>query len=477
MPQVEKLKIFLASPGDVRTERNHVFKVVEELNRTVASDKGVVLEVICSKNAYPGYGKDGQAIINEQIGKMSDYVLFIGIMWNRVGTPTKRAISGTVEEYQRAKRTFKRIGQPSIWFYFRLMTEGLKKKAELEQQEKVRRFKNSYSKNKLGLFHEYKNPSEFRDNLREHITLWLNQRNKKRARKSINASNLSVSSSINKTPASQLQSSEKSAKSSITSSSTTKKQVGDSKNKNQSTTNAKSAKTNSISDSGAWILLDDYLFETQTLDTLTNQNILLNIRVINAEQEARLRNLQQNSQYYNRKQLIYAYRNDATMVLVENVETKSIKGKTSYILTLKPVPHSHGNNIVNYYGYTYEQTAELRIRFLLLNEVPKSQDKSHQSTLDYIIRGNDYPLKPKGCVFTEIWKKCKNEPKMFLINARLAAVSYLKINNIVEHILDLKISFTSNNVISLQLSGHLKEFYSNQETSVVNIKGKCTLDS
>lgn len=85
MPQVEKLKIFLASPGDVSTERNHVVKVVEEINRTVAPDKGVVLEVIRSENAYPGYGKDGQAIINEQIGKMSDYVLFIGIMWNRVG--------------------------------------------------------------------------------------------------------------------------------------------------------------------------------------------------------------------------------------------------------------------------------------------------------------------------------------------------------------------------------------------------------
>ncbi len=158
MPQVEKLKIFLASPGDVSTERKHVVKVVEELNRTVASDKGVVLEVICSENAYPGYGKDGQAIINEQIGKMSDYVLFIGIMWNRVGTPTKRAISGTVEEYQRAKRTFNRIGQPTIWFYFRSMTEGLKKKTDLEQQEKVKQFINRFKTKKCGLFREYKTP-------------------------------------------------------------------------------------------------------------------------------------------------------------------------------------------------------------------------------------------------------------------------------------------------------------------------------
>lgn len=80
MPQVEKLKIFLASPGDVNTERRHVEKVIEEINRTVAAALGVVLEVISSKNAFPGYGKDGQAILNEQIGNMHEYELFIGIM-------------------------------------------------------------------------------------------------------------------------------------------------------------------------------------------------------------------------------------------------------------------------------------------------------------------------------------------------------------------------------------------------------------
>ncbi|MBE9213692.1 hypothetical protein IQ247_13625 [Plectonema cf. radiosum LEGE 06105] len=64
MPKVELIKIFLASPGDVKTERSHVLKVVEEINRTVAPSKGVRVEVICSSNAFPGHGKDGQAIIN-----------------------------------------------------------------------------------------------------------------------------------------------------------------------------------------------------------------------------------------------------------------------------------------------------------------------------------------------------------------------------------------------------------------------------
>jgi Domain of unknown function (DUF4062) len=475
MPQVEKLKIFLASPSDVRAERNHVFKVVEELNRTIASYKGVVLEVICSENAYPGYGKDGQAIINEQIGKMSDYVLFIGIMWNRFGTPTKRAKSGTMEEYQRARRTFKSKGQPTIWFYFRSMTEGLEKKVDLEQQKEVERFKNRYQKAgySLGLSREYKTPHQFRDKLRVHLTDWLNQRSKKRSRKSSNSSKTVASLSTNKASARKLQSDENSKQVSLTSNVTTKKQAST----NKSTTKPTPKTNKSIGDSGAWVLLDDYLFEAQSVNTLGNQHLVLNIPVLNAEKEANLRKLQPNNQFYSKRQITYAYQNDASMVQVESIETQSIKGKTCYIVNLKPTPQSYNNNIVSYSGYTYEQTAELRIRFLLLNETPKSQDRSHQSALDYILRGNDYPLNPKGCIFNDIWKKWKNEPKMFLINARLAAISYLKINHIVEHILDLKISFTSNNVISIQFRGQLKQFYSNQEASVVQVKGKCTLDS
>jgi hypothetical protein len=477
MPQVEKLKIFLASPGDVSTERNHVVKVVEEINRTVAPDKGVVLEVIRSENAYPGYGKDGQAIINEQIGKMSDYVLFIGIMWNRVGTPTKRDISGTIEEFKRARRTFNRIGQPEIWFYFRSISEGLKTKAELEQQEKVKRFKNSFSKNGWGLFREYKNPSEFRNKLREHITLWLNQRSKKRVKKSTNSSKTSTnSSSTEKASASKIKAQDDPRQIGISSNVTQKRQTSTLKdNKTTAKSNPKISK--SISKSGAWLLLHEYLFETQLVEMTANKNLVVNIPIGSAEQEANLRKLQSISHYHNRREIIYAYQNDALMVQVESVETKSIKGKTSYIVTLKPTPQSSSYNIVNYYGYTSEQIAELRIRFLLLNEIPKSADKAHQSTLDYIRQQNNYPVDSKGHTITDVWKKWITEPQMFLINARLAAVAFLKINNIVEHILELKICLISKNVVSVNFRGQIQQYDSNKEMSIIQIKGKCALVS
>ena len=173
MPQVEKLLIFLASPGDVPTERRYVEEIVAELNRTVASDKGVVLQVVRWENdAFPGYGQDAQALINAQIAEMSKYALFVGIMWNRLGTPTPRATSGTVEEFERAVQAAKKNKQPDIWFYFRDSASKLDTEDQLEQRKKVLAFKEEVQGN--GMPWAYKNPADFRDKLRTQMILWLN---------------------------------------------------------------------------------------------------------------------------------------------------------------------------------------------------------------------------------------------------------------------------------------------------------------
>lgn len=105
---------------------------------------------------------------------MEEYALFVGIMWNRVGTPTPRAESGTVEEFERAISAFDRKGQPQIWFYFGEAPTQLNTEGELEQRRNVLSFKNRIQPR--ALIHDYKNPSNFRDRFRNHITLWLNKR-------------------------------------------------------------------------------------------------------------------------------------------------------------------------------------------------------------------------------------------------------------------------------------------------------------
>jgi hypothetical protein len=65
MPEVEKIKIFLASPSDVPKEHNYLDEVIDEINRTIADSKGVKLDVVYSENNFPGYGQDSQAILNQ----------------------------------------------------------------------------------------------------------------------------------------------------------------------------------------------------------------------------------------------------------------------------------------------------------------------------------------------------------------------------------------------------------------------------
>ncbi len=100
-----KIRIFLASPGDVRAEREQLAKVVQkELNTTLsvlAPEKGIVVELVrWETHVHPGLGRDAQDVVSQQIG---EYDIFLGIMWRRFGTKTKVAASGTEEEFRIAQ--------------------------------------------------------------------------------------------------------------------------------------------------------------------------------------------------------------------------------------------------------------------------------------------------------------------------------------------------------------------------------------
>ena len=73
------------------------------------------------KEHLPGKGTDAQDVINEQIN--GEYDVFIGIFWQRFGTPTSRYESGTLEEYENAKKKYENDKENThIMMYFK--TEG-----------------------------------------------------------------------------------------------------------------------------------------------------------------------------------------------------------------------------------------------------------------------------------------------------------------------------------------------------------------
>lgn len=163
---MKRLKIFVASPSDVAEERDLVTIVVDELRRMLGGLRDVELETVrWETHAWPDVDDDAQAVINKKIG---EYDVFIGVMWRRFGTPTRRSASGTGEEFERAYESFKNFGRPRIMFYFRTSKFYTTDLLELEQFTGVIAFRKKLEEAGV-LFWQYEEPLEFERFVREHL--------------------------------------------------------------------------------------------------------------------------------------------------------------------------------------------------------------------------------------------------------------------------------------------------------------------
>jgi hypothetical protein len=474
MPQVEKLKIFLASPGDVNTERRHVEKVVAEINRTVASSLNVIFDIVSSKNAFPGYGKDGQAILNEQIGTMHECELFIGIMWNRIGTPTPRAQSGTVEEFTRAAQSLTQRKKPEVWFYFRQAASHLKTQEELDQRAEVLRFREKFQK--IGLFRDYTTPSSFRDQLREHLTIWLNERKgglaQPRSVERMSPINESRAKSTSGASTNGTKKKLASATSGIRNSA-----IAKTVNKAPTSKNGSPPKSRGIQTPGNWILLDGRFFQAKSSTTQSDQSIVLQVQPKDLTQTAELKAIYSGG-FHHRRQVIYADSHQAGTMLVSSVTTDSHNGKTSFSISLTPERQSSNSGLgieMGFNKFSAEEIAEMRVRSILLGEaLPKDLKRFFTTTL---YESHNHSVTLEQGIFTELWARLKTQPDTALVKAWLWTAHCLKMNNLIENILELKLGPVKGNVLPVRFRGQRKAFYLNQEPRIIEVVGQCNLST
>lgn len=163
---VKKLRIFVASPGDVAGERQIVALVVDELRRIVGAIRNVELEAVrWETHTWPDVGTDSQDVVNREIG---EFDIFVGVMWKRFGTPTGRAASGTGEEFERAYSRYKTTGRPRILFYFRTTPFYSTDTRELSQFRRIVAFRKKLDS--AGVFYrQYDTELEFERHIREHL--------------------------------------------------------------------------------------------------------------------------------------------------------------------------------------------------------------------------------------------------------------------------------------------------------------------
>jgi hypothetical protein len=144
------------SMPNVAEEREAVSRAVFRFNQQEVEGSGVFVKLVRWEDMAPQIGPGPQQVINDQIG---EYDLFVGIMWNRFGTPTDIAASGTEEEFRAALEQWSCAKRPWITFYFCERPSNFTNEQQLEQKGRVVRFRNELSA--LGVVRSYLSLDEF----------------------------------------------------------------------------------------------------------------------------------------------------------------------------------------------------------------------------------------------------------------------------------------------------------------------------
>jgi len=166
MDAIERAQLFIGSPSDLTAEREIVRQVCQELSQTVGAVRGVFVNAVGWENCLPGIGSDPQAVINSQVSP-SD--IFCGIFWKRLGTPTPRAETGTVEELQRAIDYWGNNRSSNILLYFKEEPYFPKTVVEAKNQTKLLAFRDRLAAKGI-LYRTFVSTLEFEREFRKNLT-------------------------------------------------------------------------------------------------------------------------------------------------------------------------------------------------------------------------------------------------------------------------------------------------------------------
>lgn len=161
---IKQIRILVSCPSDVEKEVKILKNVVYEINKEINS-RNLHFDIwTWIEDSTPGFGEDSQEVINNQI---KPYDVFIGIMWTRFGTPTKRANSGTEEEYNRAlSRWLSKPNSVDIMMYFNV--QAVPYDVDTEQLKKVKEFRQKIKK-QGALFCDYNGRKEYEKKINRHL--------------------------------------------------------------------------------------------------------------------------------------------------------------------------------------------------------------------------------------------------------------------------------------------------------------------
>ncbi len=183
MADVNTLRIFISSPGDVFEERTLAQRVIERVQTEFTGR--VVLEPVFWEHE-PLLATD---TFQTQISKPSDADVMIAILWSRLGTRLpkdftrkdgSRYESGTEFEFEDAVEGFRSTGKPQLLVYRKMAKASVQlddEKALMDRIEQKRKldhfianwFHHTEDGSLKAAFHPFESPSDFEQALERHL--------------------------------------------------------------------------------------------------------------------------------------------------------------------------------------------------------------------------------------------------------------------------------------------------------------------
>jgi hypothetical protein len=159
--QIREYSCLLISPSDVQRERDALTDLVINWNAQIGRALGARVDLVkWESHAVPDMSAEPQEVIDKQLVVDSDFG--IAVFWSRIGTPTRKHASGSVEEIyklaQRGARVLVYLNTSAI------PQEALKDDQYRRLQDAKKRFE------KDGLIATYSDISQLREKVQLHIT-------------------------------------------------------------------------------------------------------------------------------------------------------------------------------------------------------------------------------------------------------------------------------------------------------------------
>lgn len=161
--KVTEVRVVIASPSDVTNLREIVFEVIRDLNRAYEPQSLSIRALGWEEYGTPGIDTEAQGVLNEQL--LSEYDMLIAIFGTSLGTPTKTAASGTVEEIEHAiSKEDSEFGKFRVQTYFQDRIDSIRK-ISISKLGKVVEYKESLAAKGV-LYREFSDQTEFEKEVR-----------------------------------------------------------------------------------------------------------------------------------------------------------------------------------------------------------------------------------------------------------------------------------------------------------------------